>query len=81
MSVGNLIGSNIFDSLLPIGAAALISGISFDYGILTRDLPFLFVLSLVILILFWMEKRIRKCEAGAIVAVYCVYVLIKFSLN
>jgi cation:H+ antiporter len=80
MSVGNLIGSNIFDTLLPIGAAALISGISFDYSMLTRDLPFLFVLSLVVLVLFWKTKGIRKFEAGAILGAYCVYVLLKFSV-
>ncbi len=78
MSVGNLIGSNIFDTLLPIGAAALISGISFDYSMLTRDLPFLFVLSLVVLLLFWTKSGIQKYEAAAIVGVYCVYVLLKF---
>ena len=80
MSVGNLIGSNIFDTLLPIGAAALISEISFDYAMLTRDLPFLFVLSLVVLMLFWKKNGIQKYEAAAIVGVYCVYVLIKFSV-
>jgi cation:H+ antiporter len=77
MSVGNLIGSNIFDTLVPIGAAAIISGIRFE----TRDLPFLFALSLFVLIMFWRKKGIQKFEAGTILAVYCIYALIKFSVN
>lgn len=81
MSVGNLIGSNIFDTLVPIGVAAIISGISFDYAMLTQDLPFLFVLSLVVLILFWRKKGIQKYEAAMIVGVYCIYAFIKFSVT
>lgn len=80
MSVGNLLGSNIFDTLLPIGAAALISGIRFDHAMLTRDLPFLFALSVVVLMLFWKTKGIRKFEAAAIAGAYCVYVLVRFSV-
>jgi cation:H+ antiporter len=80
MSVGNLIGSNIFDTLVPIGAAAMISGLRFDFNMLTRDLPFLFILSLLVLLLFWRRKGIQKYEAMTILGAYCIYVLIKFSV-
>lgn len=81
MSVGNLLGSNIFDTLVPIGVAAIISGIRFDLAILTRDLPFLFILSLFVLIMFWRKKGIQKYEAGTILGVYCIYAFIKFSVS
>ena len=43
MSVGNLIGSNIFDTLVPVGAAAAISTLRFDGDLLRFELPFLFL--------------------------------------
>jgi cation:H+ antiporter len=80
MSVGNIIGSNIFDTLVPIGVAAIISGISFDHDMLTRDLPFLFALSIVVLIFFWRQRGIQKLQAATILGAYCAYVLFKFSV-
>jgi cation:H+ antiporter len=81
MSIGNLLGSNIFDTLVPIGVAAIISGIRFDFAMLTRDLPFLFALSLLVLIMFWRKKGIQKYEAGTILGIYCIYAFIKFSVS
>jgi cation:H+ antiporter len=80
MSVGNLIGSNVFDTLVPIGVAAAISGIRFDSTMLTRDLPFLFALSLLVLIFFWRKKGIQKYQAAMILGAYCAYVVIRFSV-
>ena len=77
MSVGNIIGSNIFDTLVPVGVAATISGINFDSNMLTRDLPFLFALSVLVLIFFWKRKGIQRFEATVILSAYCAYVLVK----
>lgn len=40
ISLGNVIGSNIFNTLLILGVAALISPIKFSSKMLTRELPF-----------------------------------------
>jgi len=77
MSVGNIIGSNIFDTLVPVGVAATISGVNFDSNMLTRDLPFLFALSVLVLIFFWKRKGIQRFEATVILSAYCAYVLVK----
>jgi len=79
MSVGNLIGSNIFDTLVPVGAAAAISGLRFDPNLLRYEVPFLFVLSLIVLVFFVRKRGIQKSEAVTILALYGGYVLIKFS--
>ena len=79
MSVGNLIGSNIFDTLVPVGVAATIAGLRFDSNMLRFEVPFLFLLSLVVLFFFVRKRGIQKGEAVVILALYCGYVLLKFS--
>ena len=77
MSVGNLVGSNIFDTLLPIGVAAVISGVQFSRSMLTFEVPILFILTSVVLIFFLKQRGVRRVEAGIILGLYCGYALIK----
>lgn len=77
MSVGNLIGSNIFDTLVPIGAAATISELKFSTGFIRTEIPILFLLSFLILIFFIRKKGIQKREAFTILALYFIYVTYK----
>jgi cation:H+ antiporter len=79
MSVGNLIGSNIFDTLMPVGVAAAIVPLRFDANLLRFEVPFLFVLSLAVLFFFVRKRGIQKGEAATVLAMYGGYVLLKFS--
>ncbi len=80
MSVGNIIGSNILDTLVPIGLAAVISTLSFEASLLQFDLPALFLLSLVALVFFVIERGLQKWEALLIVSFYFAYVILKINL-
>jgi cation:H+ antiporter len=79
LSVGNIIGSNIFDTLLPIGAAALLSPVYFSRGLLFFDLPYVFILTAVVLVLFTRARGLRKKESAVILAMYLAYVTIKLT--
>lgn len=79
MSVGNLIGSNVFDTLVPVGVAAAIAGLRFDSSLLQFEVPFLFALTLIVLFFFVRKRGIQKGEAVTILALYGAYVLLKFS--
>ena len=79
LSIGNLIGSNIFDTLVPIGAAAMISGLTFDAAMLRFELPLLFVLSVIVLLFFKTHDGIRKAEAWGILGFYFAYAAIKLA--
>lgn len=50
LSLGNVIGSNIFNGLLILGVTALIAPIKFDVRMLTREIPFNLLASVVILL-------------------------------
>lgn len=77
MSVGNIIGSNILDTLLPIGIAAVISNVVFERHLLLFDLPFILLLTLVVLGFFYKRRGVARREGLVILALYFTYVLIK----
>lgn len=77
LSVGNIIGSNILDTLLPIGIAAIIAPVIFERQFLLFDLPYVFLLTLITLIFFVRIRGLQKFEAGIILGFYLVYLGIK----
>jgi cation:H+ antiporter len=77
MSVGNIIGSNILDTLLPIGIAALIAGMTFERQLLYFDLPFIFVMTAVVLGFFYFRKAVSRPEGLVIMGFYFTYVAVK----
>jgi cation:H+ antiporter len=77
LSVGNIIGSNILDTLLPIGLAAFLAGVTFESGLLWFDLPFIFVLTAVVLGLFFIPRGFRRPEGLLVLGLYFTYVVIK----
>jgi len=79
LSVGNLIGSNVFDTLVPIGVAATIADLHFNAKMLRFELPFLFVLTLVVLLFFRRTRGIKRPEAGIVLGLYLGYAVIKFA--
>ncbi|NIP18383.1 MAG: hypothetical protein GWM87_09665 [Xanthomonadales bacterium] len=78
LSVGNIIGSNIFDTLVPISAAALITPVAFDPAI-QADLVYAFVLTTVVLFLFARTRGLQKPEASLVLAIYIAYVIWKIT--
>lgn len=78
LSVGNIIGSNVLDTLLPIGVAAIISPVLFESDFLFFDLPFIFVLTFITLFFFVRVRGLQKKEAGIILGLYFFYLAVKF---
>jgi cation:H+ antiporter len=79
LSVGNIIGSNILDTLLPIGIASLISEVTFERSLLLFDVPFVFALTALILGLFLTRPGLSRYEGLAILACYSAYVGVKLA--
>lgn len=77
LSVGNIIGSTTLDTLVPIGIAAIISPLRFDRGLLLFDLPYIFIMTVIMLVFFVRKKGLKKPEAAVILGLYLVYVSIK----
>lgn len=76
LSVGNLMGSNILDVLLPIGTAALLTPLHFDAALLGFDLPLLLALSLLVLGFLLTQRGIRRVQALVLLGCYLGYILV-----
>lgn len=77
LSVGNIIGSNIFNLLVPVGIGAVLSDLKVESNLLYRDIPFLFMITVMVLIFLSIKKGLQKKEAGSLVAVYLLYLVAK----
>jgi len=78
LSVGNLIGSNVLDTLLVPGIAAVISPVLVPVAILWIDLPVLIVVTILVLGFLYISKRgIRAIEAGILLTIYIAYAAVR----
>lgn len=80
ISVGNVVGSNIFNILLIIGASAAIapSGLSVAPGVLRFDAPVMIAVSLACLPIFFTDFQIKRWEGALFMAYYLFYVVYLF---
>lgn len=74
MALGNVIGSNIFNILLILGVAAVISPITFLMENII-DIVILIVMSLVVWIFAWTSKEINRKEGIMMLLMYAVYMV------
>lgn len=80
LSVGNLVGSNVLDTLLVPGIAAVISPIIVAPAILLIDLPVLLVSTLLVLLFLYVTRRgVRRPEAVVLLLVYVSYVVVRLG--
>ena len=79
LSVGNIIGSNIFDLLVPLGLGSSISEIEFDKSLVWFDLPFLFVVTFMALFFFYKKKGLQKIEATLLICAFVLYASLKVA--
>ena len=77
MSIGNIIGSNIFDGLIPIGLAGVISTTNIEGNLLTFDLPFLLSVTFLVLVFLRTKRGISKPEGIALILIFLLYIAIK----
>jgi len=70
IAVGNVIGSNIFNVAAILGTASLIRPIAIESSVLTRELPAVLVMSLLVFPLLRSGWRIRRWEGALLLGCY-----------
>jgi len=81
IAIGNIVGSNISNILLVLGTSALFYPIIIDKKLITRDLPFLIILTFLIILLCWTGKILSIFEGVILITCLISYILytIKYS--
>ncbi len=80
IAVGNVVGSNIFNLLLVLGAAAasVPDGVTVSPGALTFDIPVMLTVSVACLPIFFTGFVIARWEGAVFLGYYVAYTLILF---
>lgn len=79
IALGNIIGSNLFNTLAVVGLAGVIHPMSIPVEIIQRDWPLMALLTVSLFVLGYSRNgeqgRINRPEGGALLAVYIGYTL------
>lgn len=78
LAIGSLLGSNIYDALVPISLGSFITPLKVEDRLIDFDIPFLFIASLFVLLLFRGDKKIVRKEAFVLIVLYVVYFTMQF---
>jgi cation:H+ antiporter len=79
LGVGNVIGSNIFDLLVPVGLAGAISPVRVATATIWFDLPASALATVALLIFLVRRRGIQRPEAIALVLLYVGYVALRIT--
>ena len=75
VAFGNVVGSNLFNTMCVVGIAGTITPVAVDPKILTRDLPAVALVTL-FLFIFGIRKQISRISGVFLVALYIVYTVL-----
>lgn len=76
IALGNVLGSSLFNTLAVVGLAGAIAPMDIEPALLTRDLPVMAGLTVLLLAMGWGFKgpgRINRAEGGLLVLAYLTY--------
>jgi cation:H+ antiporter len=77
LSVGNVIGSNIFDLLVPVGLAAVIHPLVVEGATIAFDLPALMLATAALLVFMSRKRGLQRREAVALIGLYVAYAALR----
>lgn len=80
MSVGNIVGSNIFNTLTIIGASALMMPVVIQKGVLYRDIPLSFVFALLLFVLSY-DGNITLFDAIFLLILFCGFLYYTYYIG
>jgi cation:H+ antiporter len=83
IAIGNIIGSNVFNSLAVIGISSTIHPSALPDGVLTRDMPIGFGLTLALLAMCYRPDGnlaiLGRCKGGILLSCFIAYQIILFT--
>ena len=78
ISIGNIIGSNIFNILWVIGVAALVADLAVDEILLYMNIPIMLIVSALLLIFMAVRGKLERWQGIIFVAIYVVFIFLNY---
>ncbi|MDH5446915.1 MAG: calcium/sodium antiporter [Gammaproteobacteria bacterium] len=81
IAIGNVIGSNMFNLLAVLGLPAVISPMTLEAGVLSRDYPFMIGLSIALFTMaygFRTDGKVNRIEGGLLLLTYVAYMAVLY---
>lgn len=75
IGLGNIIGANILNVVLVIGASAAVSNLTIIPQNISLDLPIALILTLILVIPAWIYKKVSKWQGIIMISIYLAYVI------
>ena len=79
ISIGNIIGSNIFNILWVIGAAAIVSSLAVDSILIFTNIPIMVLVAALLLIFMGMGNKLTRWQGGLFCGIYVAFLILNFS--
>lgn len=80
MSVGNIIGSNVFNGLVVIGTSAIILNLKVDTSLLRRDIPMMLLASALLFFCVYFDSRLSRWEGLLLLVFFGLYSLVTYRI-
>ena len=82
IALGNVIGSNMFNTLGVLGVTGLIHPAELASGVLSRDLPLMIILTLLLFFMasgFRGQGKITRVEGSVLLAIFIAYEILLYT--
>ena len=76
LAVGNVVGSNIFNSMLIVGVAAMVAPMSVLPTTVRKDIPFACLASFLLMIMIMIGGDVTRLEAAILFAIFLVFMFV-----
>lgn len=81
ISVGNLVGSNIFNTLLVVGAAGLANPFTVETNLVNFDFPVMMAVSIGFLVVGYAGRKISRSDGVLMLVLYVMYIMYLFLMR
>ncbi len=78
ISIGNIIGSNLFNMFFVAGGAATVKGLPIDISIYSFEVPFMLLFTLLLFPVIFISKGIKRIHAAGFLILYILFTIISY---
>jgi cation:H+ antiporter len=81
ISVGNIVGSNLFNTLFVLGFVGAVNPVSIDKQTAFQLVPIMVGFTVIFIFMMWTQKKINRIEAAFLFASYVGFLVYSYYLN